>query len=500
MNELKNNNNLNMHLRNDKWKQYIQKKGLVCNTFKPNILAHSLHIKYAKFEKHHFDKEESPLIFKIAGRMMLRRIMGKASFITLQDQSASIQVYIRKNNLSDGEYETFKNNWDLGDIVGIEGYIFKTNKGELSINAINIKLLTKSIRPLPDKFHGILNKEICYRQRYIDLLTNEDSRKKFHIRSKIISFIRKYFNDRLFLEVETPMMHVIPGGANAQPFVTFHNKLNMPLYLRISPELYLKRLVIGGFDRVYEINRNFRNEGLSTRHNPEFTMIEFYQAYATYKDLMKLTEDLLYKITKYLFNKDHIDYQGKSFNIKKSFERITMFDAILKFNKNVITKKILSDLYQSRLIAKKMNININDHDGLGKIQMKIFEKTVEHHLIDPIFITEYPAEVSPLARRKNNEPFLTDRFELFIAGSEIANGFSELNNAEDQLKSFEKQALAKTNGDNDAMFYDMDYIKALEYGLPPTAGEGIGIDRLVMLFTNSACIRDVILFPHMRSE
>ncbi|MFZ9035099.1 MAG: lysine--tRNA ligase [Francisellaceae bacterium] len=469
------------------------------NDFKRDIVAACLHHQYDATEKAELEAIEDKKCYAVAGRIMLRRIMGKASFITLQDMSGRIQVYLRKNDLAEGQYDNFKENWDLGDIVGIEGTVFKTNTGELSLHASNIKLLTKAIRPLPDKFHGLSDQETRYRQRYVDLMMNEDSRHVFTMRSKIIKFIRRYFDDHRFMEVETPMMHAIPGGAAAKPFATHHNALDMPLFLRIAPELYLKRLVVGGFERVYEINRNFRNEGLSTRHNPEFTMLEFYQAYADYIDLMNLTEDLLRGMAKELLGSTAINYQGLDYDLSSAFTRLSMFDSILKYNPEIKADD-LNDLAKAGEIAEKLGQKIEPHFGLGKIQTIIFEETVEHRLIQPTFITAYPAEVSPLARRNDNNPFITDRFEFFIGGREIANGFSELNDAEDQANRFKEQVVAKDAGDEEAMYYDADYVRALEYGLPPTAGEGIGIDRLVMFFTDSPSIRDVILFPHMRPE
>ena len=469
------------------------------NNFKPTAMAAFLHKKFGGLSKETLEAQnkKNPVIYKVAGRVMLRRVMGKASFITLQDFSGRIQVYLRKNDLPESQYEDFKALWDLGDIVGIEGTVIKTNTGELSLHASDIQLLTKSLRPFPDKFHGLSDQEARYRQRYVDLMMNENTRDIFKIRSKIIQFIRRYFDQHAFMEVETPMMHAIPGGALAKPFTTYHNALDMPLYLRIAPELYLKRLVVGGFDRVYEINRNFRNEGLSTRHNPEFTMIEFYQAYASYADFMDLTEDLLRKMALEIIGTTEIHYQGKNYNLAKPFTRMSLFESILHFNPQ-ISKTDLQCMDHALEIARKLDINITANTGLGKIQTEIFEKTVEHRLIEPTFITEYPAEVSPLARSNDHNPFITDRFEFFIAGREIANGFSELNDSEDQAVRFNTQVKAKDQGDNEAMFYDADYIRALEYGLPPTAGEGIGIDRLVMFFTDSASIRDVILFPQMR--
>ncbi|OQX03095.1 MAG: lysine--tRNA ligase, partial [Thiothrix lacustris] len=361
------------------------------------------------------------------------------------------------------------------------------------------RLLTKSLRPLPEKFHGLTDHEQRYRQRYIDLIMNHETRDTFVMRSKIVSYIRNFFTQRDFLEVETPMLQVIPGGATARPFVTHHNALDLPMYLRIAPELYLKRLVVGGFERVFEINRNFRNEGVSTRHNPEFTMIEFYQAYATYHDLMDLTETLMRGIATDVVGSKDIVYQGESFDFSQPFARISVRDSILHFNPT-LTGADIDSLDAARAVAKGLGIPLKDSYGLGKVQIEIFEKTVEHRLMQPTFITEYPAEVSPLARRNDQNPFITDRFEFFVGGREIGNGFSELNDAEDQAERFMQQVADKDAGDDEAMHYDADYIRALEYGMPPTAGEGIGIDRLVMLFTDAPSIRDVILFPHMRPE
>lgn len=432
----------------------------------------------------------------IAGRIMLRRLMGKASFFQLQDMSGQIQVYLRENDLSEGVYDAFKT-WDIGDIVGVSGTLFKTKTGELTLKAHHLRLLTKSLRPLPDKFHGLADQELRYRQRYLDLLTNEQTRKTFQVRSKTIDFIRHFLQQEGFIEVETPMMQVIPGGAAARPFVTHHNALDMDLYLRIAPELYLKRLVVGGFEKVFEINRNFRNEGLSTRHNPEFTMIEFYQAYATYEDLIQLTEQMLRRLVKTVLNAETVQYQGETYDFSKPFVRMTLKESILHFNKDV-TSDMLDDFAKAKQLAERLHISIAETAGLGKLQTEIFEKTVESQLKHPTFITEYPAEVSPLARKNNQNPFVTDRFEFFVGGRELANGFSELNDPEDQAERFLQQVKEKEAGDQEAMHYDADYITALEYGLPPTAGEGIGIDRLVMLLTDSSSIRDVILFPHMR--
>ncbi|MDP0596631.1 MAG: lysine--tRNA ligase, partial [SAR86 cluster bacterium] len=423
---------------------------------------------------------------------------GKASFVQLQDTSGQIQLFVTRDELDEGFYNEQFKKWDIGDIIGASGVLFKTQTGELSIRVSDIKLLTKSLRPLPEKFHGLTDQETIYRQRYVDLIMNEGSRKVFQRRSEIISYIRQFFISHSYLEVETPMMQVIPGGAAAKPFVTHHNALDMDLYLRIAPELYLKRLVVGGFDKVFEINRNFRNEGLSPRHNPEFTMIEFYEAYANYHDYMDLTESLFKGIAIDVCKSAKITYQGDEFDFSKPFERLSVFDSILKYNPNIS----VSDLSEAnaRNTANNLGIHLKENWGLGKIQIEIFEAVVEEKLIQPTFITEYPTEVSPLARRNDQDSFITDRFELFIGGREIANGFSELNDPEDQAQRFKDQVSEKDAGDDEAMHYDADYIRALEYGMPPTAGEGIGIDRLVMLFTDSASIRDVLLFPHMRPE
>lgn len=464
------------------------------NDFRRDAYAADLHEAHGDKDKETLEQEG--IRIRVAGRIMLRRIMGKASFLTLQDMSGRIQCYARKNDLPEGVYNEFKK-WDLGDLIGVAGTLFRTNTGELSIHLDELRLLTKSPRPLPDKHKGLADQEMRYRQRYLDLMMNDESRKTFVIRSKIVEAIRRYLTDHRFLEVETPMMQVIPGGAAAKPFVTHHNALDMDLYLRIAPELYLKRLVVGGFERVFEINRNFRNEGLSTRHNPEFTMLEFYQAYADYRDLMDLTEDMLRTVTQNVLGGTKIHYQGKDYDFSQPFQRMTVVDAILHYNPG-ITVADINNLDSAKSLAKTLGIPLKDSWGLGKVQIEIFEKTAEHRLDQPTFITEYPTEVSPLARRNNQNPEVTDRFEFFVGGREIANGFSELNDAEDQAERFRQQVSEKEAGDDEAMHYDEDYVTALEYGLPPTAGEGIGIDRLVMLFTNSPSIRDVLLFPHMR--
>jgi len=466
------------------------------NDFRRDAIAGELHAEYD--QKDDDALEASPVRVKVAGRLMAKRVMGKASFAQLQDMSGRIQLYLLRDALPEGVYQDFKS-WDIGDIVGAEGVLFRTKTGELSIKTESIRILTKSLRPLPEKFHGLADQETRYRQRYIDLIMNEVSRETFRMRSRMVQYIRQYLNDRDFLEVETPMMQAIPGGATARPFSTYHNALDMDLFLRIAPELYLKRLVVGGYERVYEINRNFRNEGLSAKHNPEFTMLEFYQAYADYHDLMDLTEDLLVGMASDLLGSTTIGYQGQRYDFGNPFRRMTVRDSILHFNPGIAAGDI-AELGKARTLAARLGIAVKDSYGLGKIQVEIFEKTVEERLVEPTFITAYPTEVSPLARRNDTDPFVTDRFEFFVGGREIANGFSELNDAEDQAERFRRQVEEKAAGDLEAMHYDADYIRALEHGMPPTAGEGIGIDRLVMLFTDSPSIRDVLLFPHMRPE
>jgi lysyl-tRNA synthetase class 2 len=436
---------------------------------------------------------------QVAGRLMSRRVMGKASFSHLQDMSGRIQLFVQRDVLGEAAYGAYKRDLDIGDIVAVEGTLFKTKTGELSIRCESIRLLTKSLRPLPEKWHGLADQETRYRQRYVDLIVNESTRSAFRIRTAVIQFIRDYLNRLGYLEVETPMMQPIPGGAVARPFVTHHNALGMDLYLRIAPELYLKRLVVGGFERVYEINRNFRNEGLSTRHNPEFTMLELYQAYADYRDMMDLTEDLLRGMARSVLGSTQLVYQGLELDLAKPFERLSVRDAVLRFNPGVEPAQ-LEDLGASRALARHLGIHVKEDWGLGRLQVEIFEHTGESELLQPTFITEYPTEVSPLARSNDANPSVTDRFELFVGGREMANGFSELNDPDDQAERFRRQVEQKAKGDEEAMYFDADYIRALEYGLPPTAGEGIGIDRLVMLLTDSPSIRDVLLFPHLRPE
>jgi len=467
------------------------------NDFRRENISDDLHTRYDDKTKE--ELEELAVEVSIAGRMMMRRIMGKASFATVQDMGGRIQVYVTRDNLAEGFYNTEFKKWDLGDIVGAKGVLFKTNTNELSIKVSDIRILTKALRPLPDKFHGLADTEACYRQRYLDLIANENSRKTFILRNKIVNAIRQYLNDRDFMEVETPMLQAIPGGAAAKPFETYHNALSLPMYLRIAPELNLKRLVVGGFERVFEINRSFRNEGLSTRHNPEFTMIEFYQAYADYIDLMNLTEDMLRSITENVLGSSIVKYGDQEFNFGAPFIRMTMKESVLAYNEEIEASE-LESMESLKALAKRLHVNIKDSWGEGKVLTEVFEETTEHKLIQPTFITAYPAEVSPLARRNDQDPSVTDRFEFFVGGRELANGFSELNDSQDQAERFMDQVAQKESGDDEAMFYDADYITALEHGLPPTAGEGIGIDRLVMLFTDSHTIRDVLLFPHMRPQ
>ena len=442
--------------------------------------------------------EGMPIQVKVAGRMMLKRVMGKASFATLQDLSGRIQVYVRKEAVGEDVYEAFKR-WDIGDILGAVGTLMKTKTGELTVACTEVRLLSKSLRPLPEKFHGLTDVEQKYRQRYLDLITNEETRFTFVARSRIVASIRNYMTGHGFLEVETPMMHPIPGGASAKPFVTHHNALDMQLFLRIAPELYLKRLVVGGFEKVFEINRNFRNEGLSPRHNPEFTMMEFYEAYADYKSLMNYTEGLIRQAAREALGTEVFEYQGRTLDLTKPFRRMTMVDAI-HYHHPGYSVAMLTDAGWVRQKLKELHVEVRPESGLGTLQMQLFEETTEAELWEPTFIIDYPTEVSPLARRSDSNPQVTERFELYIVGREIANGFSELNDPEDQAARFLEQAKAKDAGDEEAMYYDADYVRALEFGLPPTGGCGIGIDRLVMLLTNSASIRDVILFPQMRPE
>lgn len=466
------------------------------NEFRRDALAGELVKQHDEMDRESLESENVRV--KVAGRMMSRRVMGKASFAHLQDMSGKIQIYVKRDDLPEGRYAEFKQ-WDLGDIIGVEGTLFKTRTDELSIMVNNIQLLTKSLRPLPEKFHGLTDQEIRYRQRYLDLITNEDTRRTFSVRAATINFIRNYLTNEGYIEVETPMMHVIPGGATARPFMTHHNSLDMSLFLRIAPELYLKRLVVGGIEKVFEINRSFRNEGLSTQHNPEFTMLEFYQAYADYHDMMNLTEDLMRKLVQEICGNTKIKYKEDEYDLGQPFARMSVKEAVLQYNQDLKESDLVS-LESLKKVARNKAVHIEESFGPGKILIEIFEKTVEAHLVGPVFITAFPTEVSPLARKNDQDPDVTDRFEFFIGGRELANGFSELNDPEDQAERFRKQVEGKEAGDEEAMHYDADYITALEYGMPPTAGEGIGIDRLVMFLTDSPSIRDVILFPHMRPK
>jgi len=482
--------------RREKLKALREKGVAFPNDFKPQHYAADLHQQYGELDNETL--EARGVNVSIAGRMMLKRVMGKASFATIQDQSGRIQLFIARDNLGEEVYDAFKK-WDMGDILAAEGTIFKTKTGELSVKVSSLRLLTKSLRPLPEKFHGLADQEMKYRQRYVDLIVSEETRQTFIARSRIVASIRKFMLDNAFLEVETPMLHPIPGGAAAKPFITHHNALDMQMFMRIAPELYLKRLVVGGFERVFEINRNFRNEGLSVRHNPEFTMMEFYAAYTDYKWLMDFTENCLRSAAMEALGTTKLEYQGRELDFGLPFERLTIIGAIRKYARQY-SEAQLQDGNFLRAELKKFGVKAFDHVGLGGLQLALFEETAESQLWQPTYIIDYPVEVSPLARASDSNPEITERFELFIAGREIANGFSELNDAEDQAARFQAQVAAKDAGDVEAMYYDADFIRALEYGMPPTGGCGIGIDRLVMLLTDSPSIRDVILFPHMRPE
>jgi len=482
--------------RREKLKALRGKGAAFPNDFRREHLAGELHAQHGS--KSHDELEAKHLEVSVAGRMMLKRVMGKASFATIQDMSGRIQLYIANDQAGETAHEAFKH-WDLGDIIGAKGLLFKTKTGELSVRVTELRLLTKSLRPLPEKFHGLTNQEQKYRLRHVDLITNEETRKVFAVRSKIIQAIREFLARDGYLEVETPMMQSIPGGAAARPFVTHHNALDIQLYLRIAPELYLKRLLVGGMEKVFEINRSFRNEGISTKHNPEFTMLEFYCAYQDYRYLMTFTENMLREVTKATTGSSKINFQGQEIDFSIPCSRLTVIQAIRKYHPEYNDAKLEDRKY---LVGefKKRDIAYKPDDGIGGLQLTLFEHTTEQLLIQPTFIVDYPAEVSPLARRSDKNPEVAERFELYIAGREIANGFSELNDPEDQAARFLEQVKLKEAGYQEAMHYDADYIRALEYGLPPAAGCGIGIDRLVMLLTDSPSIRDVILFPHMRPE
>jgi lysyl-tRNA synthetase class 2 len=469
--------------------------GAFPNDFRRDTLAAQVQVGFG--EKSAEWLESNPTPVHVAGRMMFKRVMGRASFAKLADRSGQIQIFLQADALGEA-YELFKS-WDLGDVVAASGLLFRTKTGELSVRATGLRLLVKSLRPLPDKWHGLSDTELRYRQRYVDLIMNAESREVFRTRARVVRFLRDFLDALDFLEVETPMMQPIPGGAVARPFKTHHNALDLDMYLRIAPELYLKRLIVGGFERVYEINRNFRNEGLSTQHNPEFTMLELYLAYADYRDLMEWIEKAIRGLADAVHGSRQVDYQGRSYDLAAPFKRVSVEQALLANNPGIDAPS-LRDVTYLRKFCERLGIAFKEHDGAGKLQMEIFEKTVEHTLLDPTFIHAYPAEVSPLSRANDADPFVTDRFEFFLCGREIANGFSELNDPEDQAARFRAQVARQDRGDEEAMYYDSDYIRALEYGMPPTAGLGVGIDRLVMFFTNSASIRDVILFPHMRPE
>jgi lysyl-tRNA synthetase, class II len=465
------------------------------NDFRRDALAGQLHASFGERSAEWLDA--NPTRVKVGGRLLLRRVMGKASFAKIGDRTGQIQLYLQQELLGSA-YETFKG-WDIGDVIGASGVLFRTRAGELSVRVDALTLLVKSLRPLPDKWHGLADTETRYRQRYVDLIVSERTRQVFRTRTRIVRYLRDFLDALDFLEVETPMMQPIPGGAVARPFRTHHNALGLDMYLRIAPELYLKRLIVGGLERVYEINRNFRNEGLSTQHNPEFTMLELYLAYADYRDLMEWVEKAIRGLADTLNGTQQLTYQERTYDLSRPFRRLTVEQAIIEYNPG-IDPLSLRDLTYLRKRCEQLGVKIEPHDGAGKLQSSIFEKTAESALLDPTFVYAYPAEVSPLSRPNDADPFIADRFEFFLAGREIANGFSELNDPEEQAARFRAQAARKEGGDEEAMFYDADYVRALEYGMPPAAGLGVGIDRLVMFFTDSPSIRDVILFPHMRPE
>src|SRR6266480_1154630 len=482
--------------RRGKLKALRAQGGAYPNDFRRDALAAELH--QAHDAKTAEELESAPTSVAVAGRMMLKRVMGKASFATLQDMSGRVQLYVTNDHAGAEIHDAFKH-WDLGDIVGARGTLFKTRTGELTVKVNDLRLLSKALRPLPEKFHGLTDQEQKYRQRYVDLITSPETRRVFAARSQIVQAMREFFVARGYLEVETPMMHPIPGGAAARPFVTHHNALDADLYLRIAPELYLKKLVVGGLEKVFEINRNFRNEGISTRHNPEFTMLEFYEAYQDYHYLMDLTETLIREVAQKVVGNTSITYQGAAIDLGDTFDRLTMAEAIHRYNPRYPLHELAKSEYLKVALAP-FDVEVFDSDGVGVLQLKLFEATTEDKLVQPTFIIAHPTDVSPLARASDANPAVTDRFELFITGRELANGFSELNDPEDQAARFAAQVKAKEAGDEEAMYYDADYVRALEYGLPPTAGEGVGIDRLVMLLTDSPSIRDVILFPQLKRE
>ena len=483
-------------LRREKLTQLRQEGIAFPNDFRRDAFAGDLQKRHNASDKETLENQN--ISVKVAGRIMLKRLMGKASFVTLSDMTGRIQLYIQKDKVGEDVYNAFKH-WDLGDIIGAEGQLMKTNHGELSVRVVSIRLLSKSLRPLPEKHLGLTDQEQKYRQRYVDLIANQDSKDIFIKRSQIIQTVRQAMINERYLEVETPMMHPIPGGASAKPFVTHHNTLDIDLYLRVAPELYLKRLVVGGLERVFEINRNFRNEGMSVRHNPEFTMIEFYEAFADYKRMMEMTENIIRACAQQVSGSLKITYNNQEVNLEKPFERLTIIEAIKKYNPQYTDEQLSDENWLKKEIVKHGE-EIPHATGLGSLQLALFEGCAESRLWNPTFIIDYPVEVSPLARASDAQPHLTERFELFVVGRELANGYSELNDPEDQSARFKAQVAQKDAGDDEAMHYDADYIRAMEYGLPPTGGCGIGIDRLVMLLTDAQTIRDVILFPQMRPE
>lgn len=473
----------------------LRERGLAYpNGFDRSALAAELHTAHADKDKETLEAVAEPVT--VAGRIMLRRVMGRASFITLQDRSGRIQCYLRSDDIGDAAYADFRELYDIGDIVGIAGTLMRTNRGELTVAAKTIHMLTKALRPLPEKYRGLADTELKYRQRYLDLIMSEESRSRFAMRSRLLKELRRFFDARGYLEVETPMMHPIPGGAAARPFVTRHNALDMDLYLRIAPELYLKRLTVGGFERVYEINRSFRNEGLSRRHNPEFTMLEFYQAYSTFEDLMRLTEKMMREVATRVTGSAVVSFQDVEIDFGASAERHTMAESLVAHTG--LASEDLVDRPRLEAAAREMQVEVEKDWGYGRIMTELFERHVEHKLVQPTFITHYPTEVSPLARRSDADSDIAERFEYFVGGREIANGFSEINDPDDQAARFRAQAELKSRGDDEAMHYDADYVAALEYGMPPTAGEGVGVDRLMMLLSDASSIRDVLLFPQMR--
>lgn len=477
--------------------QQIRATGIAFpNQFRRSHLAADLHREFDALDKQQL--AETATEVAVVGRMMSKRLFGKGGFAVLKDVSGSIQLFVQINQLGEEKFSQFKT-WDLGDIVGGKGVLFKTNTGELSVKVEQLELITKSLRPLPEKFHGLSDQETRYRRRYLDLIMNQESAQVFKVRSQIVTHIRQFMERAEFLEVETPMMHMIPGGATAKPFITHHNALDLDLYLRVAPELFLKRLVVGGFEKVFEINRNFRNEGVSTKHNPEFTMMEFYWAYADYHDLMDFSEQLFKSLAKTVTGSLSLTYQGQVLDFAKPFKRQSMAALVAEHNPP-LSEQDCYDLNKLQDYCQQQGYAIDKNWQVGKLLAELFELTVEEKLIQPTFVTDYPLEISPLSRRNDDNPEITDRFELFICGNEIANGFSELNDPEDQAERFQAQVAELEAGDDEAMHFDADYIRALEYGMPPAAGEGIGIDRLVMLFTDSSSIRDVLLFPYMKPE